>query len=232
MSKVLVITGTSKGIGQSLARHYLAAGWKVAGCSRGEGTITHGDYTHFSLSASDEAGVVRMVRETARSHGGIDALINNAGIAAMNALMTTPAASAERVMNTNFHGSFLFTREVAKVMMRARSGRIVNFTTVAVPLRLEGEAVYAASKAAVEALTRIAARELGGFNITVNAVGPTPIETDLIKTVPKAKINTLLGRQAIPRIGLFADVANVTDFFLSPGSDFVTGQIVYLGGVG
>ncbi len=232
MTQVLIITGTSKGIGRSLAEHYLAAGWKVAGCSRGEGTLKHEAYTHFFLDATDEAAVVKMVREVARLHGRIDALINNAGIAAMNALMTTPAASAQRIMATNFHGSFLFAREVAKAMIRARRGRIVNFTTVAVPLRLEGEAVYAASKAAVEALTRIAARELGSFNITVNAIGPTPVETDLIKAVPKAKIEALLARQAIPRLGTFQDVTNVTDFFLAPGSNFVTGQIVYLGGVG
>lgn len=232
MSQVLIITGTSKGIGNSLAQHYLAAGFKVVGCSRGERTITHDAYSHYSINATDEAAVVRMVREVARIHGRIDALINNAGIAAMNALMTTPAGTAERVMNTNFNGTFLFTREVAKVMMRARRGRIVNFTTVAVPLRLEGEAVYAASKAAVEMLTRVAARELGGFNITVNAIGPTPVETDLIKAVPKGKIDALLTRQAIPRLGTFADVANVTDFFLAPTSGFITGQIVYLGGVG
>ena len=231
MSQVLIITGTSRGIGRSLAEHYLAAGWKVAGCSRSPSTLTHKAYAHFTLDATNEAAVVHMVREVARANGRIDALINNAGVAAMNALMTTPAVSAERVMNTNFHGSFLFAREAAKVMIRARSGRIVNFTTVAVPLRLEGEAVYAASKSAIETLTRVAARELGGFNVTVNAIGPTPVETDLIKAVPRKKIDALLARQAIPRLGTFADVANVTDFFLAPGSAFVTGQIVYLGGV-
>lgn len=231
MKRTLIITGTSKGIGLHLARHYLATGWRVAGCSRGNSAISHGSYTHHALDVSDEAAVVTMVREVARRNGGIDGLINNAGIASMNHLLTTPASSSRKVMETNFLGTFMFLRETAKVMMRRKGGRIVNFTTVAVPLNLEGEAAYAASKAAVESLTRTAARELAQSNITVNAVGPTPVETDLIKAVPKVKIDALLARQAINRFGTFEDVANLTDFFLSERSGFITGQIVYLGGV-
>ena len=122
-------------------------------------------------------------------------------------------------------------REVAKVMSRARTGRIVNFATVATPLNLEGEAGYAASKAAVESLTRVAARELAPLGITVNAVGPTPVMTDLIRSVPREKMDALIATQAIRRMGEPRDVANVIDFFLSPASDFVTGQVVYLGGI-
>jgi len=107
----------------------------------------------------------------------------------------------------------------------------VNLTTVAVPMRLEGEAIYAASKAAVEMLTRVLARELAPMGITCNAVGPTPIETDLIRGIPRAKIDRLVASQAIPRLGQPADVANVIDFYLRPESDFITGQVIYLGGV-
>jgi 3-oxoacyl-[acyl-carrier protein] reductase len=116
-------------------------------------------------------------------------------------------------------------------MVKQRRGRIVNFATVATPLRLEGEAAYAASKAAVKSFTEIWARELAAYGITVNAVGPTPVETDLIKNVPEPKIRALLDRQAIRRLGEGRDIANVIDFFIAPGSDFVTGQTVYLGGV-
>ena len=107
----------------------------------------------------------------------------------------------------------------------------MNFSTVAVPLALEGEAAYAASKAAVESMTRVLAKELGALGITVNAVGPTPIETDLIQAVPEEKIEGLVARQAIQRLGRHEDVANLVDFFLRPESSFVTGQVVYLGGV-
>lgn len=102
---------------------------------------------------------------------------------------------------------------------------------VATPLDLEGEAAYAASKAAVESLTRVAARELAPFNITVNAVGPTPVMTDLVRNVPRPKMEALVGRQAIRRLGEPRDVANVIDFLVSRSSDFVTGQTIYLGGV-
>jgi len=110
-------------------------------------------------------------------------------------------------------------------------GRIVNFTSVAAPLRIKGEAVYAASKSAVDTLTKILSHELGEMNITVNAVGPTPIDTDLIKSVPKEKISAIIEAQAIKRMGSCADVFNVVEFFLRPESSFITGQTVYLGGV-
>ncbi len=107
----------------------------------------------------------------------------------------------------------------------------MNFTTVATPLKLEGEAIYAASKAAILSMTEVVARELAPLGITVNAIGPTPIETDLIRSVPKDKMDSLLARQAIKRFGTFEDVANITDFFLRKESAFITGQNIYLGGV-
>jgi len=229
--RVFLITGTSRGIGLGLAEYYLAKGDTVLGCSRAPGSVTHPSYSHFELDVADETSVVAMVRAAVRAHGRIDVLLNNAGIASMNHALLSPAESARAVFSTNFHGTFLFCREVAKAMVRRETGRIVNFTTVAKPLRLEGESLYAASKAAVESFTQILARELGPTGVTVNAVGPTPVQTDLIKNVPKTKMEALLARQAIRRFGTIGDVTNVIDFFISPGSDFVTGQIVYLGGV-
>jgi 3-oxoacyl-[acyl-carrier protein] reductase len=230
-SRVILITGTSRGIGRSLAAHFLKHGDLVCGCSRGPATLKHRRYAHWKMAVADESAVVAMVREIARRHGRIDALINNAGIASMNHALLTPAATAQEVFATNFHGTFLFCREVAKAMVRRKAGRIVNFSTVATPLRLEGEALYAASKAAVESFTEVLARELGGTGVTVNALGPTPVPTDLIKNVPEVKMQALLARQAIRRFGTIEDVANVVEFFLSPRSEFVTGQVLYLGGV-
>ena len=166
-----------------------------------------------------------------QAYGRLDALVNNAGIASMNHAVLTPIATVRKILDTNVVGSFLFCREAAKLMRAQEYGRIVNFSTVAAPLKLEDEAIYAASKAAINSLTQVLAREFAPWNITVNAVGPTPIQTDLIGSVPEEKIAELLHRQAIPRLGKFSDVANVVDFFIRPESQFVTGQILYLGGV-
>jgi 3-oxoacyl-[acyl-carrier protein] reductase len=229
--QIMLITGTRKGIGRYLAEYYLERGFKLIGCSRGESDLAHDAYRHFEVDVSDEAGVVSMMAAIMAEYGGLDILVNNAGIASMNHFLLTPAKTVSRIMDTNVLGTFLMSRESAKLMRGRSAGRIVNFSTVATPLKLEGEAVYAASKAAVVSLTEVLARELAEFGITVNSVGPTPVETDLIRNVPKDKIDRLLSRQAIPRFGTFQDVSNVVDFFISPGSDFVTGQNLYLGGV-
>ena len=229
--KTIVITGTRKGIGKEMADHYLAEGWQVVGCSRGEGSIEHEHYQHFALDVSDEDAVIAMARTIKASHGKVDALLNNAGIASMNHALLTPASTVNRILQTNVVGTFLFCREMSKLMRRTNNGRIINFTTVAHPLNLEGEAIYAASKAAVESLTRILARELAELKITVNAIGPTPIETDLIRGVPQEKRDALLARQALGRMGEVRDVINAVDFYLREESDFITGQVLYLGGI-
>lgn len=231
MNRIILITGTRKGIGKELAEYYLLNGNIVIGCSRGEKTIDHINYRHFELDVSNEKAVVNMVRNIKKEFGRIDVLLNNAGIASMNHFLTTSFQTVQNIFATNFFGTFLFSREVSKAMMKQNFGRIVNYTTVASALRLDGEAIYAASKSAVENFTQTIAKEVASYGITVNAIGPTPIETDLIKAVPKNKIQELLDKQAIKRFGNFEDIKNVIDFFISEKSDFITGQIIYLGGV-
>jgi len=231
MSKVMLITGTSKGIGKYLTEYYLKKGFIVAGCSRTGSDIDDKNYIHYSLNVSDEKKVVSMVRDVEKKFGGVDVLINNAGIASMNHILLTPVSTLQKIFETNFTGTFLFTREAAKVMLKKKSGRIINFTSVAAPLKLEGEAIYAASKSAIENFTKISARELSEFGITVNAVGPTPISTDLIKGVPDEKMKALVNTQLIKRYGEFDDVTNVIDFFIDERSGFITGQVIYLGGI-
>ena len=201
------------------------------GCSRRICDIEHPNYHHTRLDVSDEAEVVAFVRNVYKNHKHIDVLINNAGCASMNHFLFTPYDTAKKVFNTNFFGTFLMCREVAKYMVKNKSGRIVNYSTVAVALNLHGELVYSASKAAIEQLTRVLADEIGESGITVNAVGPTPIDTDLIKNVPEDKLQDLLSHQCIKRFGQFEDVKNVIDFFLKPESNFITAQTIYLGGV-
>ena len=169
----------------------------VWGCSRTPVDWSIENYQHRTVDIRDEAAVVALFQELRASHSRLDHLINNAGTASMNQILTTPVSTVRANFDTNVTSAFLFSREAAKLMMKRRFGRIVNLTSVAVPLRLEGEAAYAASKGALETLTRVVARELGSFGITVNAVGPGPIETSLIRAVPKDSLDALLGRTLI-----------------------------------
>lgn len=226
----VVITGATRGIGLALTEHYLSAGDEVIGCGRTPSTMSHPRYLHRCVDVTGGDEVDQLFDELRTRFGSIDALINNAGVASMNSLALMPLETAQRIMDTNLLGTFSFTRAAVRLMRASGNARIVNFTTVAVPMRLEGEAIYAASKAAVETFTRIAARELGPFGITCNAIGPSPIRTGLISGVPEAKLEALVQAQAVRRWASTEDVINVVDFFLRPESSMVTGQVIYLGG--
>jgi 3-oxoacyl-[acyl-carrier protein] reductase len=226
----MLITGTSRGIGRYLAEHYARQGVQVFGCSRGDADLDLDGYDHTRLDVSDEAAAKRLFSRIRKDWGRLDVLINNAGISATNHSLLTPVETVHDVLSTNVVGTFLFSREAAKLMRGNDFGRIVNLATVVTPLKLEGEAAYAASKAAVVSLTQILARELVDFGITVNAVGPTPIETDFVRGRSEGQIDSILQRLAIKRLGRLEDVSNVIDFFIKPESDAVTGQVVYLGG--
>jgi 3-oxoacyl-[acyl-carrier protein] reductase len=228
---VLLITGTSSGIGAYLARHYAGRGYRTIGCSRKAADLELPNYEHVRADVGSEQEVGSLMQHIREKYGRLDALINNAGVASMNYALLLPTATAEKIMATNFMGTFFLCREGARLMRQRRYGRIVNLGTVAVPMNIEGESIYAASKSAVVTFSRILAREVAPFGITVNVVGPTPIETNLIRSVPKDKIKRLVDQLAIKRLGTPADVANVIDFFLRPESDYITGQVVYLGGV-
>ena len=228
---VTLVTGSRKGIGRFLAERYAKAGHRVVGCSRKAPDWTAPNYTHVTADVTNEQQVTALFAQISKDFGRLDHLVNNAGIASMNHSMLTPLSTVKDVLETNVVGTFLFSREAARLMQKRKYGRIVNFASVAAPLKLEGEAIYAASKAAVVSLTQILARELAPLGVTVNAVGPTPVETDLIRNVPKDAMDRLVARQAITRMGTMDDVANVVDFFLRAESAFVTGQVLYLGGV-
>ncbi|MDZ4721632.1 MAG: SDR family oxidoreductase [Roseiflexaceae bacterium] len=229
--QVMLITGSRKGIGRYLAEYYAGKGYIVEGCSRGDAQWEAENYTHHNVDVANEAQVKQMITSIARRHGRLDIVLNNAAIATMNHVLLTPASTANRMLEVNVTGTMLVCRDAAKVMIRRRYGRIVNFTTIVAPIALAGEAIYAASKSAVVTLTRILAFELGQWGITCNSFGATPIMTDMIRGVPQDKIDAVVNGLAIKRLGTHEDCANVCDFFIRPESDNITGQVIYLGGV-
>lgn len=229
--KVMLITGIRKGIGRGLVEYYCTQGYQVVGCSRGELDYNMPNLTHYALDVSDEKSAKKLFQEINKKYSRLDILINNAGIASMNHSLLTPITTVRKILETNVIGNFLYSREAAKIMKKNKWGRIINFATFAVPFKLEGEAIYAASKAAVISLTEILGKEYSDYGITVNAVAPPAVQTDLIKGVPDSKMQNLLNRQAIHRYGSVHEICNVIDFFISESSDMITGQVIYMGGV-
>jgi 3-oxoacyl-[acyl-carrier protein] reductase len=230
-NKIILITGTRKGIGYYMANYYLNNNYTVIGCSRSAIDINNENYFHYLCDVRDEQSVISTIISIRDKFKKIDILINNAGIASLNHFLLTPGSTLKKIFETNTFGTFYFSRECAKLMIKNKWGRIINFTTVAVPLNLEGELVYASSKSAVEKMSKIMSRELSTYNITVNTIGPTPINTDLIKTVPKDKLNKIIHEQTIKRLGNYSDIINVINFYINEKSDFITGQNIYLGGL-
>ena len=229
--EVMLITGTRKGIGNYLANYYAGKGYQVIGCSRDDFKGCIENYYHYKVDITSEQDVVKMIKDINKQYGRLDILVNNAGIASMNHFILMPSKKAFDILNTNIMGTFNVSREASKIMMRRHYGRIINFGSIAVPLKLEGEALYAASKNAIVSLTQVLAKELAHYNITCNVIGPTPIETDLIAGVPKEKINLLIENLAVKRMGCYEDITNVIDFFIKKESNYITGQVLYLGGV-
>lgn len=228
--RVALVTGSRKGLGKYLAEQLVDQGYQVVGCSRKPVDWTLDGYWHICADVSDERQVQQLIGQIRQRFGRLDVTINNAGIASMNHSLLIPLDTVDQVMDINVRGTFLVSRESARLMRKRNFGRIVNLTTVAVPLSLEGESIYVASKSAVEALTRVMSREMAPLGITVNAIGPTPVDTDLIRNVPPEKIDAIVNMLAIKRLGQPEDVLNVVDFFIRPMSNYITGQVIYLGG--
>ena len=228
---VALLTGASKGIGRDLTGHLLESGYDVVACSRNPPTSQCDGVAHHDTDVRDERQVKLLIRAIEKQHGRLDVLVHCAGVASMNHFLLTPSDSVEKMFSTNMIGTFTVIREAAKAMRHRKSGRIVSISSIAVPLRLPGHASYVASKSALEGLTRSLASELAAFGITINVVGATPVATDMIKGIPEATMEQLIDRLPMQKMGTFADIRNVVDFFLRPDSRSVSGQTIYLGGV-
>jgi 3-oxoacyl-[acyl-carrier protein] reductase len=228
-ARVALITGTSRGIGLGLVERFLADGYRVVGCSRGEAPAVAGDYQHTRLDIGEEAAVRSWVRGVGRSHGRIDVVVNNAGISATAPALVTAATTAAEVMRVNFLGSFLVSQEAAKLMVRSRHGRIINIASVACAIHTEGASVYAASKSALIEFSKVLAKELAACDVTVNVVAPSLVETEMLERLGERGSDVSRRALTIKQNCTVEEVAHVVSFLASREASCVTGQVIYLG---
>lgn len=225
---MIVVTGASRGLGFAIAKRLLYSGKEVFGLAR------RVEGLNFPAAVCDiaDSDCVKTVARRLRAEGHqVQGLINAAGIAAMNLALMSPSSQVERLVQVNLLGTIYSSQAFAPLMVREKYGRIVNFSTIAVPLGLPGEAVYAASKAGVEAFSRSFAREVSSFGITVNCVAPGPIETGLLRGVPVDKIREIVAQQIIRNQFTPDDVCDVVELLLDDKSKSVSGQVLRVGGV-
>lgn len=223
----VIVTGASRGIGSYCANQLHTAGYRVIGIAR-----------HFDSNPAFEVRTVDVADHSAlaaafedlRRDRTVYALINAAGIAAMNLLLTTPPHTIKRIIDTNLLGTIYSSQLVAHALVRRGNGRIINFSSIAVTIGLQGEAAYVASKAGVEGFSRSFAREMAPHGVTVNAIAPGPVDTDLIAGVPSAKLQAIVDRQVIPRKASLEDIWQIVRMLLAPESAMLSGQVFHVGG--
>jgi 3-oxoacyl-[acyl-carrier protein] reductase len=228
---VVVVTGASRGLGRLIAEYFLREGASVIGMSRSESSLAHAHYVHDAVDVGDDKAVRTAFVRVARSHGKVDILVNNAAVLTSMHALLMPALRAEEMVKTNFLGVFYVAREAAKLMKKTKRGRIINIGSMAEALEPIGDSIYAATKAASTTLAGVLAKEFAGHHITVNTLGVTAIETDMLAQLPRDKVDAVIARLPLARFATPDDVFNVLDFFASPRSSYVTAQTVYLGGV-
>lgn len=226
MKRALLVTGASRGLGRAIAERALTAGYDVIGLAR---TAAEAPFPIHPCDVADAAAVKAVAAALPRDLP-LWGVINAAGIASMNLAMMTPASTVQRVIATNLMGAIHVSQAFAPALVRAKGGRIIHFSTIAVPLGLAGEAVYVASKAGVEGFSRTFAREVAGFGVTVNCVAPGPVDTDLIAKVPADAIDRIVRRQVVQRKGTPDDVWNAVAFLLSDEAAMISGQVLAIGG--
>lgn len=227
---VMVITGTSKGMGLAVAKYFLAEGYCVVGCSRGPSTLKVEGYHHDQVDVGDEQQVRVWVRKIRDSFGRIDVLVCNAGSVQSALLMTvTPSEVFQIFMRTHVAGTFYVCREVSKVMLTRKYGRIITVSSLGVPMHLEGTAAYSATKSAVIEMTKILAKELAPVGITCNVFSPALYMTEAAQALGQEWSDRLLEKQTIKRMVTSAEICNVISFYISPKSSPITGQVINMG---
>lgn len=238
--RVVVVTGASRGIGRAVAVALSGPNTEVivnfrSGREAAEETAamvsSRGGVPHLvPFSVSDGDAVRESFKDIVKVHGRVDVLVNNAGVSRDNLLALMKSAEWDEVLDTNLKGVFLCSQAVVKAMMKQRFGRIVNITSIVGVMGNPGQVNYCASKAGIIGLTRSLARELISRNITVNAVAPGFIETDMTRDMNEKARESLLAQIPAGRYGSPEDVAAAVGFLVSEGAGYITGQVIHVNG--
>jgi 3-oxoacyl-[acyl-carrier protein] reductase len=238
--KVALVTGGSRGIGQAIAIELAAAGAAVAftyktgadGAAETQKQIEEhgGKGRAFACDVADFDAVQALVAEVTQSLGPITIAVNNAGITRDQLILRMKPQEFDDVVATNLRGTWNVCRAVARPMVKARWGRIINLSSVIAQMGNAGQSNYAATKGGVEALTRSLARELGSRNITVNAVAPGFIDTEMTQRLGDDVRGALMAQIPLGRLGSVEDVAHAVRFLASDDAAYVTGQIIHVNG--
>jgi 3-oxoacyl-[acyl-carrier protein] reductase len=235
-----LVTGGSRGIGAAIARDLAAAGARVvvnyrvqreaAAAVVADIAAAGGIAEAVAFDVADGEAVDAAVRDIAARLGNVDILINNAGVSADGLILRTSEEAWDRVLDVNLKGVFNCTKAVTRGMMRARAGRIVNIGSVVGFMGNTGQSTYAAAKAGVIGFTKAAARELASRDITVNAVAPGLIATDMLEGMQAAARDMVLALVPLRRLGTPEDVAAAVTFLAGPGGAYITGQVIHING--
>jgi 3-oxoacyl-[acyl-carrier protein] reductase len=237
--RVAIVTGGNRGIGLAIARLLAEDGASVVVSGRDAARLDAAVKELESLGApalgvpadaTKREDADRLVEVTRERFGRIDVLVNNAGITRDQLLVRMKDDDWDQVLDTNLRGVFLMTRAVGKVMMRQKSGRIINIASAAGAMGNPGQVNYSAAKAGVIGLTKASGRELAHWNILVNAVAPGLIETDMAAAIPAEAREAMLQQVPLKRIGQGREVAEVVRFLAGDGASYVTGQTIHVNG--
>ncbi len=237
--KIAMVTGSARGIGLAIAKKLADSGCSIvisdiladaaedsASKLRSNGV----DAAAVSGDVSNQDDVDNMFKQAVEKFGSVDILVNNAGLARDNFIMRMNEKDWDLVMNVNLKGAFFCTKAASRLMMKKRWGRIVNISSVVGVMGNAGQANYSASKAGLIGLTKSSAKELAGRNITVNAVAPGYIQTEMTEKLPEAAKEGFLSVIPLKRPGTPDDVAGVVSFLASDLAEYITGQVIHCDG--
>jgi 3-oxoacyl-[acyl-carrier protein] reductase len=224
----IVITGTSRGLGTSVALYFLKNGYTVIGCSRGPGVINHPNYHHYLVDVCDEYQVRLWARKIKKEFEAIDIVVSNVGLVKLGGL--TGATSLEmfrHFVDSILVSTFLVCREFSKIMVMQRYGRLINVSSIMTELHVSGTCAYASAKKAVVEFSKILATEVADYGVTCNVISPSLIKTDASSVFGEEWEENMLSMQTL-KVSINPDqICHLIEFFASPRSDIITGQVLH-----